>query len=58
MGALLLSVGHLIARKGHELVIDALGSLPGWTLLIVGEGPLRPALQKRVITSGLGNEFG
>jgi glycosyltransferase involved in cell wall biosynthesis len=54
-GRVLLSVGHLIERKGHDLVIDALTSLPDWTLLIVGEGPLRGKLQNRAIIGGLGN---
>lgn len=39
-----LSVGHLIERKGHHLVIEALPRLPGVELLIVGEGPERPRL--------------
>jgi teichuronic acid biosynthesis glycosyltransferase TuaC len=41
----LLSVGHLIERKGHHLVIRALPRLPEHILLIVGEGPEREALQ-------------
>ncbi|MEL6360795.1 MAG: glycosyltransferase [Pseudomonadota bacterium] len=35
----LLSVGHLIERKGHDLVIQALATLPEFDLVIVGEGP-------------------
>jgi len=46
-GPTLISVGHLIERKGHHLVIDALGALPGWSLLIVGEGPERARLEAR-----------
>ena len=42
---LLLSVGHLIRRKGHHLAIEALVQLPGWTLAIVGEGPEKSRLQ-------------
>jgi teichuronic acid biosynthesis glycosyltransferase TuaC len=42
----LLSVGQLIERKGHALVIDALKSLPECDLLIAGEGPEQNALQK------------
>jgi len=43
-GPALLSVGSLIARKGHDVTIRALAALPGWTLLIAGEGPERGAL--------------
>ena len=38
-GTVLLSVGGLIPRKGHDLVIRALGMLPGARLLIAGDGP-------------------
>ena len=41
----LLSVGHLIERKGHDLVIGALPHLPQCSLLIVGEGPERTRLE-------------
>ncbi|MDP2902563.1 MAG: glycosyltransferase family 4 protein [Methylovulum sp.] len=34
----LLSVGHLIARKGHHLVIEAMPDLPEYELLIAGDG--------------------
>lgn len=44
-GPTLLSVGHLIDRKGHHHAIEALTHLPDWTLLIVGEGPERAALE-------------
>ena len=40
-GKVLLSVGHLIERKGHHLIVGALPSLPQCTLLIVGSGPER-----------------
>lgn len=43
-GRVIASVGHLIPRKGHELVIQALGALPDVTLLIAGSGPDRDAL--------------
>jgi teichuronic acid biosynthesis glycosyltransferase TuaC len=45
-GPTLLSVGHLIERKGHDLVIRALADLGGYELLIVGEGPERDALMR------------
>jgi len=44
-GPTLLSVGYLIERKGHHLVIEALADLPGHTLLVVGEGPERGSLE-------------
>ena len=44
-GFTIASVGHLIERKGHHRVIEALASLPDVTLLIAGDGPERSALQ-------------
>lgn len=44
-GPTLLSVGHLIERKGHALTVEALAALPDWQLLIVGSGPERAALE-------------
>ncbi len=41
----LVSVGHLIPRKGHEIAIEALVSLPDVLLFIVGEGPERERLE-------------
>jgi glycosyltransferase involved in cell wall biosynthesis len=52
-GPVLLSVGHLIERKGHRLAIEALAGLPGYTLLIVGEGPERENLESFVGQLGL-----
>lgn len=40
-----LSVGSLIARKGHDLAIEALVHCPDCTLVIAGSGPLRPSLE-------------
>jgi teichuronic acid biosynthesis glycosyltransferase TuaC len=40
----LLCVGHLIERKGHDRVIEAMSRLPDFDLIIVGEGPEREAL--------------
>ncbi|GGC99023.1 glycosyltransferase [Aquisalinus flavus] len=52
-GTVLLSVGHLIERKGHGLVIDALKTLPDATLVIAGAGPDRSTLEAQVDKSGL-----
>lgn len=45
-GTALLSVGHLIERKGHHLIIEALPDLPDVTLYIAGEGAERARLEK------------
>jgi len=44
-GPLIVSLGALIPRKGHDIVIAALAALPGATLLIAGEGPERALLE-------------
>jgi glycosyltransferase involved in cell wall biosynthesis len=41
----LVSVGNLVALKGHDLIIKALAGLPATTLLIIGRGPERSALE-------------
>ncbi len=50
----LISVGHLIERKGHHLAIEALRDLPEWELIVVGEGPERLRLAGLIGTLGLG----
>ncbi len=46
-GRTLLSVGHLIERKGHHHVIEALPALPADVrLAIVGAGPLERSLRE------------
>jgi glycosyltransferase involved in cell wall biosynthesis len=45
---LILSVGHLIERKGHGLVIESLLSLPECMLLIAGDGPDLALLKSQV----------
>jgi glycosyltransferase involved in cell wall biosynthesis len=47
-GLTLLSVGHLIERKGHNLVIDALTELPDVRLLIAGDGEEEVGLRQQV----------
>lgn len=54
VGPLVASVGALIARKGHDLVIEALAGVPGATLLIAGEGPERARLEASIARLGLG----
>ena len=52
-GPTLLSVGWLIERKGHDLVIKALRDLPGTSLLIAGIGPERSNLEKLAVDIGV-----
>lgn len=47
-----LSVGHLIDRKGHDFAIRAIARLPGVRLVIAGDGPREAAL--RALASSVG----
>ncbi len=49
----LLSVGHLIPRKGHDLVIEALAMLPGHELLVAGQGSEEQRLKAIAQKSGV-----
>jgi len=51
----LLSVGHLVPRKAHDLVIQALRWLPEMDLIVVGDGPERGALGALARESGVGD---
>jgi teichuronic acid biosynthesis glycosyltransferase TuaC len=53
-GPALVSVGSLIPRKGHDRAIEAMVELPEFTLLIVGVGPERAALEALITRLGLG----
>lgn len=52
-GPLVASVGALIPRKGHEILIDAVATLPGVRLMIAGEGPERPRLVAQIARLGV-----
>jgi glycosyltransferase involved in cell wall biosynthesis len=52
-GPLLVGVGALLPRKGHDLAIAALAQLPGATLLIAGDGPDRPRLERLAQEAGV-----
>lgn len=53
-GPVLVSVGHLVERKGHHLAIDAMRQLPADTrLYVIGEGEERPALERQIRQHGL-----
>lgn len=51
---LVASVGALIPRKGHDLTIRAVASLPGVGLRIAGEGPERARLERLIAELGVG----
>ncbi|MBI2177223.1 MAG: glycosyltransferase [Candidatus Tectomicrobia bacterium] len=47
-------VGRLVPGKGADLLVEALGGLDGeWRALVVGDGPLRPALEARAASAGI-----
>ena len=50
---LIVSVGHLVARKRHADVLEALTGLPGLRYLIIGDGPERGALERRALSLGV-----
>jgi glycosyltransferase involved in cell wall biosynthesis len=53
-GKTLLSVGLLIERKGHHIVIEALAKLPDVKLIVIGAGQMEQDLKERVRRLGLG----
>ena len=57
---LLLSVGHLIERKGHHIAIEALAELvkrrPGARLVVIGEGEERVALTALAARLGVSDQ--
>ena len=49
----IVSVGRLVAMKGHDLVISALLRLSGVHALIAGDGPERSALEAHAVRLGV-----
>jgi phosphatidylinositol alpha-1,6-mannosyltransferase len=56
-GRVILTVGHLVERKGHDMVIQALPRLsrlvPEAVYLIVGDGPCRGTLDRLARAAGV-----
>lgn len=52
-GRTILSVGHLIKRKGHGLIIEALKTLPDVKLLIAGDGEDMGRLKQLAQSNGV-----
>ncbi|WP_375463297.1 glycosyltransferase [uncultured Methylobacterium sp.] len=56
----LLCVGRLVAKKGHDDLIDALAALPSalhWRLDLIGDGERRTALAARIAARGLADRI-
>jgi glycosyltransferase involved in cell wall biosynthesis len=51
-GPLVVSLGALIPRKGHDVVIEAVAMLPGVSLLIAGHGADRARLEALIARTG------
>lgn len=49
----LVTVGGLVTRKGHALILQALAALPEWHLDVVGRGPELSRLQALSVTLGV-----
>ncbi len=58
---IVLSVGNLVPVKGQDLLIEACARLAAqgvrFRCCLVGQGPLRPALQEQAARLGLGERF-
>ncbi|MEO6196384.1 MAG: glycosyltransferase [Thermoanaerobaculia bacterium] len=52
-GTVLLSAGHATPRKGHHLAIEAMRDLPGFTLLIAGDGWFETRLRELAVSCGV-----
>lgn len=52
-----VTVAHLVARKRHADVIEALASLDGWRYLVIGDGPERSRLETLALDLGVDVEF-
>lgn len=53
----ILSVGRFSSRKDHSTLVAAFASIanewPDWSLKVIGDGPLRPGVQREVERLGL-----
>jgi glycosyltransferase involved in cell wall biosynthesis len=47
------AAGRLVAKKGFEYLVDAIGRVPGVILAIAGEGTLGPELTERTRAAGI-----
>jgi teichuronic acid biosynthesis glycosyltransferase TuaC len=54
-GPMVLSVGALVPRKNHDLLIAGVALLPGVQLFIAGQGAGEPALRAQIAKLGVGD---
>jgi len=54
VGNVLVFAGRLGPQKAVDTLLDAITEVPGVTLLVAGDGPDRPALERRSAELGLG----
>lgn len=52
-GRLVVAAGRLVEAKNHQLAIRALSEVPDATLAVLGEGPLRTALEGEAEQAGV-----
>jgi glycosyltransferase involved in cell wall biosynthesis len=50
---LVVAAGRLVPQKRHELAVEAVARIPDVALLILGDGPLKPSLIRRIEERGL-----
>jgi glycosyltransferase involved in cell wall biosynthesis len=51
------SLGRLVPEKGFDLLVRAMASLPGVNVVLVGDGPARPALELLAAELGVGDRL-
>jgi glycosyltransferase involved in cell wall biosynthesis len=51
----MLFVGRLVEKKGLDVLLDAAAEVPDVRLTIIGDGPLRAAMEQRAEDLGLGD---
>ena len=50
---LVVCVGNLLERKGQRLLIEAISQIEGATLMLIGQGPNRDALEAKALALGV-----
>jgi teichuronic acid biosynthesis glycosyltransferase TuaC len=52
-GALIVCVGNLLERKGQRVTVEAIANIPDATLVLIGQGPDRAALEAKAAALGI-----